>query len=197
MAWQLWIGPAIVAAVISSLISVAGWIVSYNLDHRRERVRRLERVRDFLIALRAEIRSELHNLKSTDFEAHYSQIKANYSDETYSVSVSTPAPHVVFDAIVKEIQILPAIVIDPIVIYTRQRHAIESLVGDMRSERFSKLPSDRQLAMYRDYIDLKKHLLELAETSVEVLSAALGRSELWVNSRGEVLSDLQSASDTK
>ena len=73
-----WVGPAIIAAVISSLVSAAGWYVSYwttiQTDHRRRR----EKVRDFQIALRAEIRSELHDLRTDDVDQQFALIEGRY-----------------------------------------------------------------------------------------------------------------------
>lgn len=54
-----WIGPAIVAALISGLVSLIGLYLGGWIAIRHEKRRRREKVRDFQIALRAEIRSEL------------------------------------------------------------------------------------------------------------------------------------------
>ena len=169
-----WIGPAIVAAVISSVVSAFGWYVSYRTSVGLDRHRRREKVRDFQVALRAEIRSELHDLLAHDQEALLSRIKANYArDAGFSVRVPNPARHAVFEALVGELHLLPETVIDPVILYYRQRDIIEKFVVDLRMPDFSELRPDRQLAMYTDYLELRRHLGELAEIAVLALDSTL------------------------
>ncbi|MDB5522425.1 MAG: hypothetical protein JWM58_188 [Rhizobium sp.] len=172
---ELWIGPAIVAAVISGLISLTGLYLGGWITIRHDRRRRREKVRDFQIALRAEIRSELHNLLSIDFDKHFEEVKSRYArQQDYSVFPSFPARHVIFEALKEEIHLLPEAVIDDIILYSRQRHAIEKFVEDMRDPRFSKLSPERQLEMYGDFIEMQKFLSETARFSVDALDKSLG-----------------------
>ena len=62
-----WIGPAIVVAVISALVTAAGWLVAHRQTMRAEALRRRERVVDVQTALRAEIRSHPHQARSIDY----------------------------------------------------------------------------------------------------------------------------------
>jgi hypothetical protein len=170
-----WLGPAIIAALISGAISLTGLYLGGWIAIRHERRRRKEKVRDFQIALRAEIRSELHNLLSIDFDRHFEEIRSRYADRPgYSVFPSFPATHIVFEALRNEIQILPEEVIDVVILYWRQRYAVEKFVEDMRDERFSKLDADRQLEMYEDYIGMQKYLAETARLSARALDRSLG-----------------------
>lgn len=57
-----WIGPAIIAALVSASVSAMGWIVTFRATLRLEQLRRDEKVNDFQVALRAEIESDLLNL---------------------------------------------------------------------------------------------------------------------------------------
>lgn len=174
MAFEAWIGPVIIAAGISSIVAMIGWYVSFRQDNLKERKRRREKIRDFMIALRAEIRGEYHNLDETDFGENLKDVSARYKEKGYSVMVSTPTPHVIFDAIAPEIQLLPETVIDPIVLYTRQRYAIEAIVQDMRSDLFRTLSAERQLSIYTDYINMKRYLEVLAEYALEALDGEIG-----------------------
>jgi len=63
-----WIGPAIIAAVISAIVTAFGWYVSHLSNRRLEVARRRERVSDVQIAIRAEIRSHRVWLQSFDSE---------------------------------------------------------------------------------------------------------------------------------
>ena len=55
-----WIGPAIVAAVISTLLTGIGWFVSERQAFRREARHRRERVGDMQAALLADMASGYH-----------------------------------------------------------------------------------------------------------------------------------------
>ncbi|HEY5818652.1 MAG TPA: hypothetical protein VIU14_09685 [Mesorhizobium sp.] len=148
-----WVGPAIVAAVISGLVSLVLVQLNFRQSRRIEQIRRDEKIRDFQIALRAEIRAELLNLSHYDIEAQRSEVRRRYeSDPSYSVSVPRPVRQAVFDALISEIHILPEAVIDPVVLFERQRNVVESLAEDMRDASFKMLSREQQLAMYDDYL---------------------------------------------
>lgn len=184
-----WVGPAIVAALISGVISLMGLYLGGWIAIRHEKRRRQEKVRDFQVALRAEIRSELHNLSAIDFDQHFSEIETRYATrQDYSVFPSFPARHIVFEALESEIHVLPEPVIDEVIVYWRQRHAVEKMVEDMRSERFSKLDAARQLEMYKDYVGMQKYLAETARLSAKSLDRSLGNHS-YFNSPASARSD--------
>lgn len=168
---EAWVGPAIVAAVISGLVSLVVVQLNFRQERRAEKMRREEKIRDFQIALQAEIRSELANLERFDLEALLAEVRRRYDSETsYSVSVPRISRHVVFDAIAKEIHILPESVIGPVVFYARQRQAVESLADDMRDPAFKALSKERQFEMYSDYLgmwDLWRELAGKAQKALE------------------------------
>jgi hypothetical protein len=167
---EAWVGPAIVAAFISGLVSLIVVQLNFRQERRADRLRREEKIRDSQIALRAEVRSELRNLERFDFESLLADVEARYAkDENFSVTIPRLAKHVVFDAIVGEIHILPEAVIDPIVLYIRQRQVVESMAEDMRDPLFRTLTTDRQLAMYRDYLGMWKVWAELAGYAEQAL----------------------------
>ena len=168
---EVWVGPAIVAAVISGLVSLIVVQLNFRQERRADRLRREEKIRDFQIALQAEIRSELANLQRFELDALLADVESRYAqDASYSVIVPRISKHVVFDAIAKEIHILPEAVIAPVVFYARQRQVIEQLAEDMRDASFKALAPERQLAMYRDYLgmwDLWRYLASKAEKALE------------------------------
>jgi hypothetical protein len=148
---QAWISPAIIAVVVSALVTAAGWFVTYRNSLSLEKERRREKIRDFQIALRAEIRSELHHLNEENLDRDLQAIENAYgASTTYSVYVPGLARHAVFDNLVKDIHILPESVIDPLILYSRQRQILDQFSAEMRTEKFSKLAQPRQLEMYRD-----------------------------------------------
>ena len=167
-----WVGPAIVAAFISGLVSLILVQLNFRQERRADRLRREEKIRDFRIALQAEIRSELFNLERYELAALLADVEARYAkDKDYSVAVPRIARHVVFEAIVKEIHILPEAVIGPVVFYARQRQVVEQLAEDMRDASFRTLSSERQLAMYKDYLRMWEAWRDLASSAEKALEA--------------------------
>jgi hypothetical protein len=168
---EAWVGPAIVAAFISGLISLIVVQLNFRQERKADRLRREEKIRDFQIALQAEIRSELANLQRFELGTLLADVESRYAkDKGYSVIVPRIAKHVVFDAVAKEIHILPEAVIGPVVFYARQRQVVEQLAEDMRHVSFRALAPERQLAMYRDYLgmwDVWRDLASKAEKALE------------------------------
>lgn len=167
---QAWVGPAIVAAFISGLVSLIVVQLNFRQTRQADKLRREEKIRDFQIALRAEIRGDLNHLNSFDLDEFLDVMELRYKvEKNFSVTVPRLARHVVFEAIVPEIHILPESVIDPVVLYVRQRQTVESMIDDMRDANFRTLSSDRQLVMLRDYIRLWKVWREMAEKAEAAL----------------------------
>ena len=171
---ELWLGPVLVAAMVSGLVNILGWFVTFRSTRRLDAVRREEKVHDFQVALRAEIASDLLNMEVIDRPAYLAEIEGRYaSDATYSVVVPHMATNPVFDSVVKEIHILPGAVIEPVVHYARLRQTVEHFVLDLRGPEFSKLSADRQLAMYADYLDMLDRLEALAQNASSSIAKSL------------------------
>lgn len=169
-----WIGPAIVAAVISGLISLIVVQMNFQQERKAERQRRIEKIRDFRIALRAEIRSELLNLSRFDLDAILGDVEHRYrSDESFSVIVPRLATPTILATIVSEIHILPEAVIDPVVLYIRQRRVVETMAEDMRDSSFKALDKTRQLAMYKDYLGMWKVWRDMAAEAEKALDTGM------------------------
>jgi hypothetical protein len=169
-----WIGPAIIAALISAMVTAMGWYASHVSHRRIESARRRERVRDVQIAVRAEIRSHRAWLQSFDTEHLSGDTAARIrSMEGYTPFVPREIETFVFNAVVAEIHILPSAVIDEIVRYYRQVYVLGRLADDLRSERFSSLEAGRKAEMYEDYIGIGVYALDLADETIEALNASL------------------------
>jgi len=171
---EVWVGPAIVAALVSATVSAIGWIVTFRVTLRLEQLRRDEKVHDFQVALRAEIDSDALTLLVVDRAVFLEEISDRYrADLTYSVLVPQLSSNVVFEAIVKDIPILPASVIAPVIHYARLRQTIGQFVGDLRSPSFPTLAAERQLVMYSDYLEMSGRLEVLARNALAALDASL------------------------
>ncbi len=172
-----WVGPAIVAAIVSGLVSAAGWFVNSWQARELEQRRRDEKVRDFQAALRAEIESDLENMKVIDRGRLLQQVDDSYkADPKYTPFVPRLASNVVFDAIVSEIHVLPGSTITPVIDYARLRQTLERFTEDLRSADFKHLPSQRQFTMYEDYLATLGRLETLAERASAALSISLNSS---------------------
>lgn len=177
-----WVGPAAIAALISSVVTAAGWVISYRNTRKLDSTRRDERVFDVQTAIRADIRSNRARLRSLDLEQHAQNIankirSAAANGEGYTPFVPHEPHSLIFSALVSEIQILPASVIDPVVLYYRQMETIARFVDDLRSERFAQLDKDRKIEMFDDYIGLNTYALELANQAIDAINAALEKRE--------------------
>ncbi len=159
-----WIGPAIVAAFISSLVTVLGWWVSGQQERRRERIRREERIIDVQTALRAEIRSHRNRLALFHTDA-----PEPVDFERFSPFIPHEVGNPVFDAVIDEIQVLPTAVIDPVVLYYRQATSLARLAEDMNGAAFERLPGARKFDVYRDYLAIGEYARVLAEQAIAAL----------------------------
>ncbi|MBB1248516.1 hypothetical protein [Rhizobium sp. G21] len=169
-----WVGPAIVAAAISSVIGVLSLYLNAWLTLRLDRTRRLEKVRDVQIALLAEIRADIHNLKFFDLDENLAMVRESYETiPGYSARPSQPPPILMEEMIKAEVQILPSWVIDGVFLYLRQKKTIEVFVQDMRGDGFVARSKETQLLMYADYIDMKKTELKFARNARDTLEASL------------------------
>ena len=171
---EAWIGPVIIAASVSGIISAAGWWVTFRTSLRLEQMRREEKVHDFQVALRAEISSDLLNLEVADRAAMLAEIAERYTaDPHYPVLVPHLASNVVFDAIVKDIHVLPGEVIAPVIHYAQLRQSISRFIDDLRAESAVMLPPDRRLLMFSDYFKMLDRLEALAQNAVATLDRSL------------------------
>ncbi len=172
MALSTWVGPAIVATLIASLVQVIGWWI----EHRHERVRQIasrrEKIVDVQTAIRAEIRSHRHRLLQFQ-QIDASSVPEGAVDEFLPVVPGEVRPFVL-EAILREIHILPTDVIDPVIVYYRQVEALIKLVEDLRSERFRQISGERRVAMYKDYLAMGVYAAELASDAIAAINQDLG-----------------------
>lgn len=174
---ELWVGPAIIAALVSALVSAMVWFVTSWQTHRLETRRREEKVHDFQVALRAEIASDLIVLEVPNRQDFLDDVSARYRvDGDYTPLIPTLSSNVVFDAIVKDIPVLPGSVITSVIHYARMRQTLDQFIQDMRSPGFATLAAERKLTMYADYLSMQARLEILARAAVAALDASLSNS---------------------
>lgn len=175
---ELWVGPAIVAALVSALVSAAGWFVTSWQTQQIDQRRRGEHLNDFQVALRAEVASDLLNMAVADRREFLDEVSERYrADATYYPVVPMQSRNVVFEAIVGEIHILPEAVITPLIHYARMRQRVEKFVDDLRSADFRALTAERQLTMYSDYLEMLDRAEQLGRDAVSSLDESLNSSD--------------------
>jgi len=183
----------LVQAVVAGGFLALGWLVN-GWGNRREASRlRAEKLRDYHRAIYAEIASYLDNLDSPEALAAYRDdiVQAMQDDADYVPLIPREKNDTIFRALVEQINILPRVTIDPIVVYYNQLFAIETLIEDMRGERFRTLGQKRRTVMYRDYMDLKIQAFHDGHYALRMIAAfADGGREAAVEEERKIAREL-------
>jgi hypothetical protein len=157
---ETWIQSAVIAVVISSLVTIIGWYISLRHERTLEAERREERIWDYQTALLSDIRSTSAQFAHVNIDRHLSEvvslIQQAPEDRSYTPFVPRAPGSIMWESIAQEVHILPNEVIDPVVLFFSQLETIRLFVEDLRSERFAQLEKHRKIAMYGDYIRMWK-----------------------------------------
>ncbi|KIN61699.1 hypothetical protein Z945_2692 [Sulfitobacter noctilucae] len=177
MAVEAWIGPVIIAAAIAGLVNVVGWFVASLRDRRADDRRRREKQDDLATALLAEITHYRAALTFFDLDEVWETVAEEMSEnEDYVPFIPTERNDTIFSAILADIHILPEDVIQPVTRYYNQVFAIDAIIADLRSNALRSESRDIRLAVYTDYISLKKQALDDGNSAIAALSAHLSVS---------------------
>jgi hypothetical protein len=175
---EAWIGSAVVAVVISSLVTIAGWYATHRSKWLLETARRQERIQDIQTALLADIRSTAHRFEFVDpdrlLEELLAIVEGAPGDPGYTPFVPREPGSLLWPSIAHEVHILPTEVIDAVVLFFSQLETIRHFVEDLRSEQYARLEPKRKLAMLRDYVGMVKYLVLLADQAERSLTYSLG-----------------------
>jgi hypothetical protein len=175
---EAWIGSAVVAVVISSLVTIAGWYATHRSERMLEAARRQERIQDIQTALLADIRSTSHRFRQIDLDRHSADMIARIVDapagQDYTPFVPREPGSLLWPSTAQEIHILPNDVIDPVVLFFSQLETVRQFVDDLRGDRFVALDRTRKVAMYEDYVGMMKYLVLLADDADRALCRSLG-----------------------
>ena len=160
-------------ATVAGAFVAAGWLVNGWQNRRVAASLRDERLRDVHRALYAEIGTNVANLGSVaGLEAERQTIDGRmHADPGFVPFIPRERDDRVFEALVKDIHILPRSSIDAVVAYYVQIGRIAALAEDMRSDGFRSLEQDRRILMYGDYIAMKKQSLLYGEHAKVMINA--------------------------
>lgn len=172
-----WIGPAIIAAGISSLVTATGWVVAHRRETRAEQRRRVEKIVDLQKALRAEIQSHAAQLVESRLNEHLAdmvdRMTAAPRSKPFVPFVPKDAHDTVFRSVVREIHLLPTETVEPTVAYYSHIVATASLAEDLRGPQYQALSLERRIALYTHFIGMKARSLTRARFALAALDAAL------------------------
>jgi hypothetical protein len=162
--WQAFIAGAVVAL---------GWLVN-GWQNRRDAARlRRERLRDAHKALYAEIRYACATFWGEgEAEADGRRLIARMRGEPGFVPfVPREADDRVYDAMLPQIDVLPRQTIDAIVAFYAVLRAIGALAEDMRGARFAQLDPERRIAIYADYLAMRRRAFDYGQHALALIEA--------------------------
>ncbi|MEM6973471.1 MAG: hypothetical protein AAF577_11760 [Pseudomonadota bacterium] len=186
----------LIAALLTASITAIGGLVLWYLNRRHERRAaehlRRERAADMQRALRAEIRTHIHQLDETALNASADFMLARIGKPDSSSGggredreADGAAPRLfvpliprerhaaIFEAITGDVALLPADVIAPVVRYYSQIRTIADFAEDLRSPRYGEIAPERQRAMYAHFIEMKHTARTFGEDAVAILDWSL------------------------
>lgn len=170
-----WVGPAVVAAVVSAIVTGLGWIVGHERERAVEERRRRDKIVDMQKALRAEIRTRLDQLTESELEAHLAAMRARMAAEPdFFPFPPREAEDVVFTAMVETIDLLPTGSVEAVVSCYAQLGAVAAFAEDLRSDAFRALPKARRDDAYGHFIAMKVRAREKCEAALGALGREIG-----------------------
>lgn len=159
-------------ALIAGVVFASGWLVTIIFAQLGRARDKAERLRDMHKALYAEIRNAQAGLIS-EGEAVAQRdriIELMEKNPSFAPFISKEQYDRVFSALVRKLDVLPRLTIDPIVAYYSMISSIFAMAEDMRSDTFKSLSQDRRILMYQDYFDMRLRAHELGDFALGMIS---------------------------
>ena len=181
------LNTAIVATLVSAMVTALGWFATHWSTQRIEAKRRIEKIIDVQWALLAEIESNLQRYAEIDLDEHLADMERRIGGrKRFTPFVPRFATEIVFEAFISDIHILPTETIRDVVSYYKQEYKLRELVEDLRSEKVMGLERDRKALLYADYVWQIKTVLSEGERARRALAGQLGpeAAQYHFNSRG-------------
>lgn len=167
-----WLSPQLQQAVITGLFVAIGWIVVASQTRRRDATLRRARETDLQRALLAEIRAHVFALEQqTPTPEDAAALIARIREGTFVPTLPQHANDRIFGAVIADIYILPAPVIDPVVLYYRLLSIMGALATDLR--RIARSDGRRAAQMMADYLSLMEETRDTGIQAIRVLTESL------------------------
>lgn len=166
------LSPQLQQAVVTGLFLAIGWIVVAGQTRRRDAALRRAREADLQRALLAEIRAHVFALEQqTPSASDAAMLIARIRSGDFVPTLPQHANDRIFAAVVADIHILPAPVIDPIVLYYRLLSIMAALATDLR--RIARRDGARAAQMMADYLSLMEETRDSGIQAIRVLTECL------------------------
>lgn len=181
----VWIG-AVVAALISALVTAFGWYVAHAREAARDAALRRDRIVDIQKALRAEIATYVAQLAEAQLADHLAGMeRAMKADPAFVPFVPRESHDALYRALIEDIHLLPTEAVDPVVRYYTQLGAISALADDLRGPTYPTLAPERRLMIYRHFIEMKVQALVYAREARAALRDGIvaAAADPWLSSR--------------
>jgi len=171
------IQSAVIAVIISSLVTIFGWYATHRSERLLAAARRREKIADIQTALLADIRSTGHRFQIVDPDRHLEEVVAMFDSGGGTAGFTPFVPRepgsLLWSSTAQEVHILPNEVIDSVVLFFSQLETIRFFVDDLRSDQFARLEARRKVAMLQDYVKMAKYLVLLAGEAERALALSL------------------------
>lgn len=166
------LSPQLQQAVVTGLFVAIGWIVVASQTRRRDAALRRAREADLQRALLAEIRAHVFALEQQTPSAEDAEtLIARIRSGDFVPTLPQQANDRIFGAVIADIHILPAPVIDPIVLYYRLLSIMGALATDLR--RIARSDGGRAAQMMADYLSLMNETRDSGIQAIRVLTECL------------------------
>lgn len=176
-------------AMIAGLVIAVGWLTTAIFAELAKARTRAERLRDYHKAIYAEIGNTLESLwDASETESYVAGIIRRMEDDpTYIPFIPREQHDHVYDAVIAEIDVLPRQTIDAIVAYYSLIKSVAALAEDMRGDTFKTLAADRRVAMYSDYVGMRKQAFLFGKYALRLIKAysdgGVSAAERVINTR--------------
>lgn len=166
------LSPQLQQAVVTGLFVAIGWIVVAAQTRRRDAALRRAREMDLQRALLAEIRAHVFALEQqTPTPEDAALLIARMATGDFVPTLPQHANDRIFGAVIADIHILPAPIIDPIVLYYRLLSIMGALATDLR--RISRNDPPRAAQMMADYLSLMEETRDTGIQAIRALTESL------------------------
>ncbi|SNR55542.1 hypothetical protein [Puniceibacterium sediminis] len=158
-------------ALVAGLFIATGWLTTAIFSELGLRRTRAERLRDYHKAIYAEIGNALYTLYDEGQGVAYGELTLQKMRDDTEFVPFVPREHHdhIYDAILDEIEVLPRQTIDAIVSYYSLIKAIAALADDMRGDGYKALPQERRMALYSDFLEMRKQAFEYGQYALRLI----------------------------
>ena len=166
------VDPGLMPAFIAGLVIAMGWLTTAVFGELERKRAKEEKLRDFHKALYGEIGSALAALYADGRAQDYADeiVARMEQDHAFVPFIPRESHDRVYAAILREIEVLPRQTIDAIIAFYAMLGTMTAQAEDMRGDGFKAMSQTRRIAMYRDYINMRKRAFRLGEFTLNLIS---------------------------